>query len=319
MNYVGVLFVVLLYGLICYLIGEFFGRAKHIGRWWTMFLFWSAPIPLIGLLALIFSPSAKKTQTSKYNSIWLVLGVLFLLLSIKPLYLIINSSQYYLRHWGYIFFTAYVIHGIYFILLGTNKIINSNPKYYFKDMKFNLPEFNIKKKTEGDTAILMNDKIEDLEIDENESPTQPIEINENDEQIQLQKLFDLGVVTLEEFDAKKILIEEKRIAEDILRQEKLEAELAKENFKKKVEENKLALKSLESLRNKGILTYEEYNSKIEFINESEKSDKRALDKLLYNQRNIPENEDEKNDCGGFGGFANDIFIILFIAAMIILN
>ncbi|PHX82661.1 MAG: hypothetical protein CK539_03720, partial [Flavobacteriales bacterium] len=86
MNYIGVLFVVLLYGLICYLIGEFFGRAKHIGRWWTMFLFWSAPIPLIGLLALIFSPSAKKTQTSKYNSIWLVLGVLFLLLSIKPLY-----------------------------------------------------------------------------------------------------------------------------------------------------------------------------------------------------------------------------------------
>jgi hypothetical protein len=179
--------VVLSYGLIFYLIGEFFGRAKHIGRWWTMFLFWSAPIPLIGLLALIFSPSAKKPQTSKYNSIWLGLGVIFLVLSLRPL-INIFSTYSTLRHFGYVYFTALAVHGIYFMLLGTNKIINSNPKYYFKDMNFNLPKINVKEKTEGDTTILKNDKIEDFKTDFNESPIQPLEINENDELIQLQKL-----------------------------------------------------------------------------------------------------------------------------------
>jgi uncharacterized protein YqgQ len=283
MIYIGVL----LYGLISYLIGEFFGRAKHIGIWWTMFLFWSAPIPLIGLLALIFSPSAKKAQTSKYNSIWLGLGILLLLLSLIPL-INIFSTYSTLRQFGYVFFTALAVHGIYFILLGTDKITNSNPKYYLKDMNINLPKLNVEEKTEDDAVILKNDKTEDLKVADNESPIQISENNENDELIQLQKLFDLGVVNLEEFNAKKILIEEKRIAEDELKQKKLELELAKENFKKKVEENDMALISLKSLLDSGILTQEEYNSKVAIINESEKADKKALDNLLYGQSNSSE-------------------------------
>ncbi len=292
--------VVLSYGLICYLIGEFFGRAKHIGRWWTMFLFWSAPMPLIGLLALIFSPSAKKPQTSKYNSIWLGLGVLFFLLSFLFLKNIFSSYDL-IRHWGYIYLTAFAVHGIYFILLGTDKIINSNPKYYFNDMNLNLPKINAEQKTESDASILKNDKIEDLKVDNNESPIQPLENNElsqaaknneNDELIQLQKLFDLGVVNLEEFNAKKILIEEKRIAEDVLKQKKLELELAKENFKKKVEENDMALISLKSLLDSGILTQEEYNSKVAIINESEKADKKALDNILQSSSNNKDGIDD---------------------------
>lgn len=69
---------ILIYGLIGLLIGEFFGRAKHIGRWWTLFLIWSAPIPIIGILALIFSPNAEKDST-KTNKI------LFYSLLKKPL------------------------------------------------------------------------------------------------------------------------------------------------------------------------------------------------------------------------------------------
>lgn len=272
--------VFLSYGLICYLIGEFFGRAKHIGRWWTMFLFWSAPIPLIGLLALIFSPSAKKPQTSKYNRIWLSIGVLFLLLSLLYLKNIFSSYDL-IRHWGYIYFTAFVIHGIYFILLGTDKISNSNPKYYFKNMNFNLPKHKVEEKTDLAAAILKIDKIEDLKIDESPIETiETLENNENNDLIQLQKLFDLGVVNLEEFNAKKILIEElieeTRIFEEILKQEKLEAEIAKENFKKKADENKIALISLKSLLDSGILSQEEYNLKVEKIIDSEK-DKKDLD------------------------------------------
>jgi hypothetical protein len=129
-----ILIVVIIYGFISYLIGEFFGRAKHIGRWWTMLLFWSAPIPIIGLLALIFSPTAKQPPVLKRNFIFLGFGIIFFLLSIGFLINIINSSGYVL-HFSYIYITLCVIHGIYFTLLGYGKIKNSNPKYYFKDIK----------------------------------------------------------------------------------------------------------------------------------------------------------------------------------------
>ena len=293
--------VVLSYGLICYLIGEFFGRAKHIGRWWTMFLFWSAPIPLIGLLALIFSPSAKKSQISKYNSIWVGLGILFLLLSLIAL-INIFSTDSTLRQFGYVFFIALAIHSIYFILLGTNKIINSNPKYYFNDININLPKPIVEQKTESDTANLKKDKSEDLKVDHDISPSQTSGINENNGLIQLQKLFDLGIVNLEEFNAKKILIDEKRIAEDELRQKELEAKLAEESFKKKLEEKELALKILESLWNKNILTWGEYSSKVAKINENGKLPKNNLKRSL-NKRNY-------NLKDSWAEFVQDIIMIL---------
>ena len=40
-------------------ISEFFGRAKHIGRFWTFLLSFCA-FPIIGIVALIFSPKASK-------------------------------------------------------------------------------------------------------------------------------------------------------------------------------------------------------------------------------------------------------------------
>ena len=141
-----ILIGVLIYGLLAFLIGEFFGRAKHIGRWWTMLLFWSAPIPIIGLLALIFSPPAKKPPTSKRNFIQIALGSIFFLLSIGFLINIFNSSGYVL-HFSFIYFTAFFIHGIYFILLGSGKVINSNPKYYFN--KINFQKFKEKIKQEN--------------------------------------------------------------------------------------------------------------------------------------------------------------------------
>jgi len=308
--------VVLSYGLICYLIGEFFGRAKHIGRWWTMFLFWSAPIPLIGLLALIFSPSAKKSQISKYNSIWVGLGILFLLLSLIAL-INIFSTDSTLRQFGYVFFIALAIHSIYFILLGANKIINSNPKYYFNYININLPKPIVEQKTESDTANLKKDKSEDLKVDHDISRSQTSGINENDGLIQLQKLFDLGIVNLEEFNAKKILIDEKRIAEDELRQKELEAKLAEESFKKKLEEEaklaedsfkkkleekELALKILESLWNKNILTWGEYSSKVAKINENGKLPKNNLKRSL-NKRNY-------NLKDSWAEFVQDIIMIL---------
>lgn len=129
------------YGLICFLIGEFFGRAKHIGRWWTMFLFWSSPIPIIGMMALIFSPKADKEV--KKNKVLFWAGVILCGLAIVPLINIImthasgktGSRIAFRLGWAYTYFTMFVLHGIYFIRLGLGRIRNKNPKNYFKRFK----------------------------------------------------------------------------------------------------------------------------------------------------------------------------------------
>ncbi|MFV0229687.1 hypothetical protein OBJ94_04600 [Empedobacter falsenii] len=63
--------------IIFLMISEIFGRAKHIGRWWTFFLLVGGFLP--GLLALIFSPSAKKdpTKGSKNYKIWGIISLIF--------------------------------------------------------------------------------------------------------------------------------------------------------------------------------------------------------------------------------------------------
>jgi hypothetical protein len=273
-----VLISVLVYGIISYLIGEFFGRAKHIGRWWTMFLFWTAPIPIIGLLALIFSPSAKQTHQTKYNTFCIIIGVLFLLLSIKPFINIFNTHNSF-RHFGFVFFTAFVTHGIYFILLGTNKIINSNPKFYFNGLNFNNSDSTVKKVNENlnsNTIVEFSNK----EANNNNQSALNEKLTKhdfNDDYENLKKLYESGIINLEEFENKKLLIEEKK-----------KTEIAKEKFRNLIEENKKALISLKSLKDSGILTQEEYEQKVTKIKESETIEKETLN---LNQ-NLPSSDDD---------------------------
>ena len=120
--------------IICiffFIISEIFGRAKHIGRWWTFFLLVGGFLP--GLLALIFSPSAKKepTKGGKSYKIWGIISLIFGFLSIIP-FVATGGKQ------GYTFI-ALIILGLYLIQLSNGKVINLNPKFYFENLKIDIP------------------------------------------------------------------------------------------------------------------------------------------------------------------------------------
>ena len=120
--------------IIFLVISEIFGRAKHIGRWWTFFLLVGGFLP--GLLALIFSPSAKKepTKGGKSYKIWGIISLIFGFLNIIP-FVATSGKQ------GYTFI-ALIILGLYLIQLSKGKVINLNPKFYFDKLTTNLSSQN---------------------------------------------------------------------------------------------------------------------------------------------------------------------------------
>src|SRR5690554_1529461 len=68
--------------IIFFTVAEFFGRKKHIGRWWTFGLLVSNL--LFGVIALIVSPSVKENPTSggKNYKIWGWVCIIFGLLNL---------------------------------------------------------------------------------------------------------------------------------------------------------------------------------------------------------------------------------------------
>jgi hypothetical protein len=118
-----------LYGIIViaivifFLIAEFIGRSKHIGRWWTFFLLLSGVVP--GVIALISSPSAKDkpTKGTKSYSIW---GWVSLVFGILNLVSLIGSEG----KTGLISI-VFLLLSYYLFELSKGKIINNEPKYYF--------------------------------------------------------------------------------------------------------------------------------------------------------------------------------------------
>ncbi|OWK73105.1 hypothetical protein CBW16_10090 [Flavobacteriaceae bacterium JJC] len=109
--------------VVYYLIAEFLGRTKHIGRWWTFFLLLAGFFP--GVIALIFSPSAKNRPTSGGGTykLW---GIICIVLGIVGLISFIGSEG----NAGYTF-VALFLSGIYLLQLSNGRVINNNPKYYF--------------------------------------------------------------------------------------------------------------------------------------------------------------------------------------------
>ena len=127
--------------LIAIPIGEYFGRSKHIGKWWTVGLMTCGIVP--GIIALIFSPKATKEPTKGiiYEVagwfFFLIIGVFGILLTFFDLFSYLenyNDVPNYLTQsigirliigiWG-------IIIGVYLIKLGNGKIVNNNPKIYF--------------------------------------------------------------------------------------------------------------------------------------------------------------------------------------------
>jgi len=115
-------------GVIFFVVAELFGRAKHIGRWWSFFLLWGCFI-VPGVIAILFSPSAKGEPT-KPNSFIKYLGIaLFFVFGVLGVIsLSISGSSDVI---AYSIPVAFMILGAYLVWLGEGKVRNDSPKYYF--------------------------------------------------------------------------------------------------------------------------------------------------------------------------------------------
>lgn len=112
-------------GIIFFLVAEFFGRSKHIGRWWTFFLMF-AIFP--GIIALIFSPNAKQKPTKGNNTHTIFATILLIL----PFILILGKMENY-EISDFFITIGLISSALYLINFAGGKIINHNPKFYFEN------------------------------------------------------------------------------------------------------------------------------------------------------------------------------------------
>lgn len=112
--------------LLCGLIAFLFGRSKHIGGYWSFFLLIGNI--LVGIIALIASPSAKNppTKPKASYSIWgvivIILGIINVITGINDLFLLSGAI-------------SFIILGAYLIQLSKGKVINRNPIFPFDNFK----------------------------------------------------------------------------------------------------------------------------------------------------------------------------------------
>lgn len=156
----------LFFGAFFFCIAEFFGRSKHIGRYWSWALLWGCFV-LPGIVAMLASPSARKKPTEP-NNIKILFGFFSLLLA---LFFLVATVKGYseLDEWSTVSqkmllrmqtsqLICFCILGAYLIYLGKGKVVNSEPKYYFGGIKINTPLTmnNNYKDTDGRYFIVVN-------------------------------------------------------------------------------------------------------------------------------------------------------------------
>lgn len=196
--------IIVLIALGC---AEFIGRSKHIGFNYTLFMMLSI-IP--GIIALIFSPSAKKPPT-KPNNIYLVFCILFGLFSAYQLYSIqgTNGTPIY----KFMIIISFIATTSYFYDLSYGSIVNKNPKNYFGTNEVIKQEVKPLSKIESlnnlkEKGILSEEeymekaKIVNQEIAEKK-------LKETEEYKQLKDLLDSGLLTENEFENKISTLKEK--------------------------------------------------------------------------------------------------------------
>jgi hypothetical protein len=121
-------------------IGEYFGRSKHIGKWWTVTLITCGIIP--GIIALMFSPKASSLPTkgigykiAGFVFIFLF-GLIGIVLAFASFIYTSNLNEttpiYVTQHLGIQLMLGIwsIIIGYYLTDLGSGKVVNKNPKDY---------------------------------------------------------------------------------------------------------------------------------------------------------------------------------------------
>lgn len=143
----------LISAVIFFAIAELFGRAKHIGRWWTFFLLFGTFI-LPGLIALMLSPSAMLSPTKKNIVLETIGWVVIALIGFPGLIFLVTAS--YPIFTFNLALSGFLI-GSYLIQLGQGNLINKNPKIYIKSNHSNIiNDYNKTRSVISDKTINSN-------------------------------------------------------------------------------------------------------------------------------------------------------------------
>ena len=224
--------IILIAILIFFFIAEFFGRRKHIGRWWSFALLLCGFIP--GIIAIFSSPSASKQPTLGGNS-YKIGGYVCLFFSGLNLLALISTSG----KLGQLF-PVFLVLGIYLIQLSQGLIINKMPKYYFENINLRNKSFENKNIDGGYkiTSISLENLKELKEkglLSEEEYTSKINQIKEilNQNRVfetveykQLKDLFDNGILTKVEFEHKiELLKKDNRIDNEALNVEEFKNEM----------------------------------------------------------------------------------------------
>jgi hypothetical protein len=187
---------------ICYLIAEFFGRAKHIGFGWSFALLISGLIP--GIISIICSPSAKDNPT-KINNKFVIFEWIFLVFAIFSSIKLLPIT------------IPFFVLAAYFDKLSKGQVINNKPKYYFnkpsKETQIINSRISQKEKdlqSLNESGILTNkeyeEKLEKIRYEDFENRVK----NCNDYKI-LKNFFDEKYITEFEFNEKIEIIKSKLV------------------------------------------------------------------------------------------------------------
>lgn len=118
---------IVFFGIISFVIAEFFGRAKHIGFWWSFFLSFSI-IP--GILAVILSPNANKEHTKGGYDHWTYF-IIFLLVFLFHLGSLADTGLSRMDLADFVIPFNELIIVLYLYNLARGNVFNENPKFYF--------------------------------------------------------------------------------------------------------------------------------------------------------------------------------------------
>jgi Ca2+/Na+ antiporter len=232
---------------VALLSAEFIGSRKHIGRAFSFFMMLGI-IP--GIIGLLFSPSAK-TEPTKANPIYLIIGVFLLLSGTLTFYQMVTNDFYFINLFVFI---SFYMSAFYSFELSKGNVRNDNHNNYFdRTIQERNIERNIEQKvndleTQIESLSNLKEKgiLTEEEYNQKVSKIEEVKTNENlknsKEYKQLKSLLDSGVLTKEEFENKIILL----------------------NIKDSIIENKFEIKSFENyiIENK-IYTAEQIKSHFE--------------------------------------------------------
>lgn len=238
---------ILLAIIFFFFIAEFFGRSRHIGRWWSFALLLCGFIP--GLIAILLSPSANNKPTSGGNS-YKIGGYVCLFFSGLNLLVLISTSG----KLGQLF-PVFLVSGIYLLLLSKGLIINNEPKYYFNSLAKDTIKDNYQLKNPNSKESIINSLYElnkkglisdeelNIKLEKYHNNIANEDLYKTKEYLNLSLLLNNNVISEIEFNEKLVILRNKHY--------------------KKLNTNEY--NALLDLYEKGILNKEEFEEKINKI------------------------------------------------------